>query len=422
MDQSLPKSLTKPLWRACALIFLAASALVFWGLYVPLATTIRLNGTIVSSAATLEMQHPYGGQIAEVAIGTHDAVAPGGLLLRLETELEESNLATYRALDAQLKRENRVISAILTRRLETLSAKEQSHGAQYILRSKQASAQRDLRQKTAQNLDLQLDAVTQKIAQHEAQIAQLEARFTRHETLLERGIISRDNGEALAERIMIVAGEKASEEARRAGIIDQRDQQARQAELIALSLRQELTETRQRNQKQMRELALQIRQTEDVIEKATVRAPIEGVVTNLVFQAQGMYAGRGQTLLSLAQPLQEPYLRFTIPTHLIDQIRPGMTGRFTLLALNQRSLPRLDLRITAISPRAQTDETETPSGYIGRADIDPSAFGTLQDALGEDISLSEDMPVELLIEGRKISAAQYFLEPLSAAFDRAIQD
>ena len=422
MEQTLPSSLTKPLWRACALILLAASALALWGLYAPFATTIRLNGTIVSSAATLDMQHPYGGQIAEVAIGTHDVVAPGGFLLRLDTDLEESNLATYRALDAQLKQENRVISAILTERLETLSDKEQSQGTQYILRSKQALAQINLRRETAKNLGLQLDAIDQKIAQHEAQISQLKARFARHETLLQRGIISRDNGEALSERIMIVSGEKASEEARRAGILDQRDQQARQAELIALSLSQELTETRERNQRQMRELALQIRQTEDVIDKATVRAPIDGVVTNLVFQAQGMYAGRGQTLLSLAQPLQEPYLRFTIPTHLIDQIRPGMTGRFTLLALNQRSLPRLDLEITAISPRAQTDETQAPSAYIGRADIDPSAFDVLQDAVGEDFSLSEDMPVELLIEGRKISAAQYFLEPLSAAFDRAIQD
>ena len=404
------------------MLLLAASALALWGLYAPLATTIRLNGTIVSSAATLDMQHPYGGQIAEVAIGTHDVVAPGGLLLRLDTDLEESNLATYRALDAQLKQENRVISAILTERLETLSDKEQSQSMQYILRSKQALAQINLRRETAKNLGLQLDAIDQKIAQHEAQISQLKARFARHETLLQRGIISRDNGEALSERIMIVSGEKASEEARRAGILDQRHQQARQAELIALSLSQELTETRERNQRQMRELALQIRQTEDVIDKATVRAPIDGVVTNLVFQAQGMYAGRGQTLLSLAQPLQEPYLRFTIPTHLIDQIRPGMTGRFTLLALNQRSLPRLDLEITAISPRAQTDETQAPSAYIGRADIDPSAFDVLQDALGEDFSLIEDMPVELLIEGRKISAAQYFLEPLSAAFDRAIQD
>lgn len=421
-DITLPKDISRPLRNVGLAVIFASAALVIWTTSAPLATTIRLSGTIVSSAQSVDIQHPYGGQISDVLVTTHDEITQGSTLLYLDTTLDEGNLATYRAMHDRLLQENKVIAAILTDRIDGLADKERAIGASLILRAQQAEVQSDLRLQAAQNLGVQIDAIDRKLAQNTAQIAQLEARADRHARLLQRGIMARDNGEALQERIMIVSGDLASEEAKRAGLVDQRNQQVKQAELIRLALRQELSATRDRNVKQIRELSLQIRQLRDVIERATVTAPIAGVVTDVVFQAQGMYAGRGQTILTLAQPLHQPYLKFAIPTHQIDQVRPGMRGRFTLLALNQRNLPRLDLVITAISPRAQTDENDAPRSYIGRADIDSHAMQMLKSALGEDIALSEDMPVELLIEGRTITAAQYLLEPLQAAFDHAIQD
>lgn len=421
-SQTLPKSLSRPLRNAGLSVVLACVAAALWAMHAPLATTVRLSGTIVSSAQSVDIQHPYGGQIAAVLVSTHDEVTLGAPLLSLDTTLERDTLATYRRMRDRFTQENRVITAILEGTLSDLSPEDQTQGASLILRAKQARMQSALKAQTAVNLQVQINAIDRKLAQNTAQIAQLDARSARQSALLDQGILTRNTSEALAERIMIVTGDKASEEAKRAALVDQKDQQGRQADLILLALQQELSATRDRNIQQIRELSLQIRQISDVVDKATVTAPISGVVTDVMFQAKGMYAGRGQTLISVAQPLHQPYLKFTIPTHQIDQIRPGMTGRFTLLALNQRNLPKLDLTITAISPRAQTDENDTPLSYVGRADIDPKALTILRDTLGEGIALSEDMPVEILVQGRHITAAQYLLEPLQAAFDHALQD
>ena len=421
-DTKLPPDLSLPLWRAAGIVVIFMACLAIWAVYAPLATTIRLTGTVVSSTASVDIQHPYGGQVARVLVATHDPVRAGAPLIQLDDTLERGDLSTHQTTQAVLRAENQVISALLTHRLDTLSDQAKADHRHLILRAQQADLQSRLQQDAAANLVTQADTMAFKSQQHQAQITQLENRADRHSNLVTQGVISRENQEALAERIMVVSAELAAADAQVLALKDQRIQQEKRSELTLLALQEELLSRRDRNKAQLRELSLNIAHLSDVISKSTIRSPMDAVVTDLPFQAAGMYAGRGQTLVTLAQPLQAPYVRFRVPPHLIDQLRAGMSGKFTVTGLNQRNLPRLDLTITAISLRTQQNEQDGSQSYFGRARISPEALEALNAALDEGFSLSEDMPVEVMIEGRKTTAARYFLDPLRAAFDHALQD
>jgi len=77
--------------------------------------------------------------------------------------------------------------------------------------------------------------------------------------------------------------------------------------------------------------------------------------------------------------------------------------------------------VSGISPRAGTEGGGQPVAYEGRAELDAEAMSTIRDALG-NISLTEDMPVNLTLEARQTTFADYVVSPLLSAFQNALQD
>ena len=152
-----------------------------------------------------------------------------------------------------------------------------------------------------------------------------------------------------------------------------------------------------------------------------MRAPIAGTVTDIGFASAEMFAPRGATLLSLAQPLDQPHLSITVPVGQIDQLRTGMTGKLTIPGLPQRNLPPASARISALSPRAEQDQEGNPVAYRGIAETNPEELVQLASAI-RPAELSEDMPVMLTVETRQSTFFRYLLSPVGAAFRNAFQD
>ena len=334
-------------------------------MFAPLASTLSLSGKLVSAQPAVVLQHPYGGLVAEVAVKRHDRVDRGALLLRLDTSLEAAQVEATVALQSRLLQE--------------------------------------------------------KIAITKAQLTGMQARADRQDALLQKGLLKRNEGEALAEQILIVQAEVQGDRAELVALQDQAQQVAAQADLVMLQLREGLRSTMAANEKQLEDIGKTLLSLRDRVARAEVRAPVAGMVTELSLEAGNSYAQRGATLVALAQPLDRPHVAFTVPVSHIDQLQPGMSGRLILPSLPQRAMPVIDVTVAAISPRAVLDESGQPMGYAGRADLSAAAADRLQKALGQ-LRLSEDMPVQLIIEVRQITLAEYLRKPFAAAFRNALQD
>jgi hypothetical protein len=260
-----------------------------------------------------------------------------------------------------------------------------------------------------------------KVALVEQQRAGMIERAERHAQLIAKKLQKRDVGDTLAEQILMVEAELQTDRGDLEALQDRRQQIATQADLVMVKLRERLISQRARNKRQLEEVGNTLLSLVDRIAHAVIRAPMPGMITQLQLEAENSYAQQGKTLIALAQPLAHPHLDLMVPPIYIDQLQVGMAGRLVLPSLPQRAMPQIMAQITAISPRADLDEYGQPQGYSVRADLTPEAAATLQAALA-DLRLSEDMPVQLIVEVRQVTLAQYVWRPFVAALSTALQD
>ena len=106
---TLPHSVSRPIALAAGAIFLLLIGIVVWAVYAPLATTIRANGTLASVQPAYDIQHPYGGRIAQVLVTPQAEVKRGDLLLVLDVGPQRRSLELLRQQIARLEVENLVI-------------------------------------------------------------------------------------------------------------------------------------------------------------------------------------------------------------------------------------------------------------------------------------------------------------------------
>lgn len=417
---ALPKEVMQPLWRAVLVTGGGLILFCLWATFAPLATTITLQGTIVSKTPSLDLQHPYGGAVQDVLVAHHERVEVGQVLLRLDTALQEETRATQISIRERIQQENRDIGAIINA-LARPDRHVQPSKSSYAIRHAHVSLKAASSLETADNLRQQMRALEAKITHAQQQLVLMDARYNRQAKLASKGVLPREQIDQLQEQILIVRGELEADQASALNLRSQVRQTLEQRELAQIAWEHELVATREKNLGRLDDLQRSILGLTDQIEKAAVRAPVAGVVTSIPVQTRGMYATRGERLLTLAQPLDEAQVTFTIPVKYIDQIQAGMSARLTVPSLPQKLMPKIDLSIEAIALRAETDESGAPIAYRALATGDVAALGDLAaiDGIGP---LSEDMPVILTVAVRETTFAQYILGPLLRSFSHAFQD
>lgn len=414
--EALPPQVMGPLYRCGLALVCFACAVVLWTGFAPLATTLSVGGKLVSARPAVQLQHPYGGQIAAVPVKLHQHVAAGDLLMRLDVRLE---LAQARALQtdlAQLRAENDVIDNLLEGRAMPDQAADP-----YQIKYEQAQLQHHSKQASAVSLDLQVQALAAKLVLAESQRELLGQKEGRQSKLSEKGLLKQQESDSLQERILITEAEIEKDRADLAALQDRAAQARHQADLVLLQMQETLASTRRANSREMAGISQQLRGLQDRIDQAELRAPIAAQVTELPLQTADSYAARGATLVGLSQPLDQPHVAFDVPVSHIDQVLNGMTGRLVLTSLPQRSMPVIDVQVTTLSARADLNEQGQPVSYAGRAQVVGDGLDRLQHALGEG-NLIEDMPVQVILSVRETTFAQYLLAPLTAAFGNALQD
>ncbi|MEO1537793.1 MAG: HlyD family efflux transporter periplasmic adaptor subunit [Pseudomonadota bacterium] len=413
----LPGFVRRPLWGAALGIVVFVGAFFIWAVYAPLATTITLRGTIQSSQPSFALQHPYGGLVSEVAVEVHDEVKKDQILMRFDTTLERKTLAVQRSIRDRLVSENTEILAVIN----ATSVNADNGLSPLMLRRRQVELQAETARLTNESLAKQIAALRSKIRHADAQLALMTGRAERFAELSDQGWTRRTDDEALQEQILIVKGEIETDRASIFNLQSQVRSAEQRQSLAVLAFKQELTTLFQENLKRLDELESSILNLTDRIDRSLVRAPTSGVVASLPVQAEHMVAARGATLATLAQPLQQGRVSFVVPVDYIDQVSPGMSAQLVIPSLPQREMPDVEVVIDAISPRAELDEAGNPSGFAGLAYTELDNLER-QLSAGNLGTLSEDMPILLMVSIRQTTLADYLTAPLRSAFARALQD
>nr|WP_280636601.1 HlyD family efflux transporter periplasmic adaptor subunit [Shimia sp. R10_1] len=158
------------------------------------------------------------------------------------------------------------------------------------------------------------------------------------------------------------------------------------------------------------------------IDQADIRAPEAGIVASLFYDTAAMVVARGDTVLTLSRPTERHQVSFIANPQVIDQLHVGMPGQLTVAALPQRSHPRVSATITSLSPEARRNSDGAVVGYDGVAEIDAEDHAALLAQLGDDATLTTDMPVSVVFAGRQTTFGAYLVGPFWGFLEKAMQD
>ncbi|MGA7534016.1 MAG: HlyD family type I secretion periplasmic adaptor subunit, partial [Pseudolabrys sp.] len=290
--------------------------------------------------------------------------------------------------------------------------------------------QKDIFETRRQVFQSQVAVIREKRSQVEREIVGLKAQAT---ASAQRAAIVREEAAMVAElvskglerrpRYLNLQRETADIDGRGGEIaaqISRAEQVISESQATMLKLesdrQNEIAQSLREAQNQIFQLRERLRAADDQLSRTQVKAPEDGVVTELRVHTPGGVIGAGVPLMDLV-PLQD---RLVVTARVrpedIDVVRPGLKADVHLLPYNQRRVPRLEGIVTQVSADRLVDKRTDQPYYAAKIRVqDPRVTeGRVQIIPG--------MPTQVFIKTGHGSVALYALRPLLDSFDNAFRE
>lgn len=407
------------------LFFLVFGVFGVWAAAAPLDGAVHAPGTVVVRSYKQVVQHLEGGIVQAIHVRDGDRVQAGDMLMSLDSTQALSNLAvinaayiSFRAQEARLVAERDGLEAVVFPpdlvSMEAASLNEMASQLQ-LFRTRKLS------------LEGAIDVLEQRITQLESRLVGMRAQrqsklelaasyqeeLADVQALLAEGFSDRNRLRELERNIATLEGDAAellssisSTEIQmgetRLEIIQQTRQFQNDVATELAEVQTRLADTRER-----------ITGLRDVVERTSVRAPVNGVVNGLQIHTIGGVISPGQMIAEVVPQTEELIVEASVSPTDIDRVSTGQdaTIRFSTFG-NQ--VPSVFGRVILVSADAFTDQHTGQSYYTARVEVTPEGMAEL-----DGLVLMPGMPAEAFISTGSRTFLQYLMKPISNALARS---
>ena len=403
-----------------------------WSVTAPLESAAIAAGSVEAETSRKTVQHLEGGIVAKILVKDGDAVTVGQPLVRLD---DTKARATAQALQGQLHEAK-------AREARLLAERDGRDSIQFPLPHRQMvekspalvdvlAGQQRIFISRRQLYQSQLAVLAQRQQQISRQMLGLRFQVTAAEKrseiikremesiapLVAKGIIAQPRKLSLEREQAEIEGRRgqAQEEMARA------EQGVGEAHAQILKLRSdretEIAQSLRDVQALVFQLAERSEAAEDVLARTEVRAPEDGVVTDLRIRTPGGVVAEGQPLLDLVPKHDRLIVTAQVRPDDIDVVHPGLPAQVRLMPYKHRRVPPVQGTLTYVSADRLVDKATERSYYTARIRLDENSLSSLP-----GVEVMAGMPVEVLIKTGKFTAAGYMLRPVMDSFNRAFRE
>ena len=149
-----------------------------------------------------------------------------------------------------------------------------------------------------------------------------------------------------------------------------------------------------------------MRAIQDQYARLDVRAPVSGVVVNMVAHTIGGVIASGSPILDIVPKNDKLMIEAQVRPADIDRVKSGLMADVRFPVFNSNDAPRLTGTVTLVSADRLTSGTGTPY-FLVRVQVSESELARLQ-----GLSLVPGMPAEILIKKSERTLLQYLLSPV----------
>jgi HlyD family secretion protein len=403
-----------------------------WSGFAPLESAAVASGGVESESSRKTIQHLEGGIIREILIADGDIVRAGQTLIsledtkaRAEAQSLQGQLWDATAREARLQAEqhgeervsfpeklemarhtNPSVAAVLAGQqsiFETRRQVFQSQGA--VNREKRSQVEKEI-----EGLRAQKSAASRRI-----EIVREEADTVA--MLVSKGLERRP-------RLLNLEREMADIEGRRGEIVAQisrAEQVINESKVTLLKLendrQSEIAQSLREAQSQIFQIRERLQAAEDQLLRTEVKAPEDGVVTDLRIHTPGGVVAAGAPLVDLVPRQDRLIVTARVRPEDIDVVRPGLTADVNLLPYNQRRVPRLMGTVMHVSADRLVDRRTDQPYYAAKIRVEDPRIAEI-----DGLRMIPGMPAQVFIKTGRGTVALYGLKPLLDSFNNAFHE
>ena len=426
-------SVRKPMIVGVLGLLLLVGGFGTWAAMTQISGAVIASGQIEVDQNRQVVQHPDGGVVEEILVEEGNAVDAGTVLIRLDPNELQSELAIVESQLFELmarrgrleaERDERETITFAPLLLETAESRPDvrnlKDGQRRLFEARRASIAQAIEQlqKQQEQIADQITGITAQQGSMDQQLALIERELTDQQSLFDRGLAQVSRVLSLqreAARMSGTVGELAANEAQARGRITEID-----IEILNLQSRRREEAITQLRDIQSRELELHERRRAllERMSRLDVTAPVAGIVYDLRVFARRSVIRPADPVLYIIPQDRPLVINARVEPIDIDKLSIGQDVTLRFSALDQRATPELTGSVKLISADAFEDEATRQSYY--RAEI---FLGEGEQAkLPEDATLLPGMPVEAFIRTEDRTPLAYLVKPLTDYFTKAFRE
>jgi HlyD family secretion protein len=415
------RSIRRHMVAGLVIVIVLAGGVGGWAGTMKLSGAIIAPGSIVVDSNVKKVQHPTGGIVGELRVHDGDRVKVGEVLVRLDDTVTRANLAIV----------TKGLTELAARKARLESERDGDDGVKFpaqllaqandpdvahiidgerklfeMRRSARIGQKAQLRQRVSQ-LNEQIRGFQAQRDSKEKQITLINREAAGVEDLWKQKLVPLTKVTELqreAARLDGEAGQLVAQTAEAAGKISE-------TELAIIQIDRDLSsevakETREIDGK-IGEFIERKVTAEDQLKRVDIRAPQDGMVFQSAVHTVGGVITAGDAIMLIVPDADHLSVESKVNPQDIDQIQIGQDALLRLSALNQRSTPEINGKVTRIAADASTDQRTGQTFYTIRIAMPPQEIVRLG-----DVRLLPGMPVEAFVQTGERTMISYLTKPL----------
>ncbi|RUW00452.1 MULTISPECIES: HlyD family type I secretion periplasmic adaptor subunit [unclassified Mesorhizobium] len=400
-----------------------------WAALAPLDSAAVAPGVVKVAGDRKLIQHLEGGIIAELNAADGDIVKAGKVLIRLNStqakaqlDLIQNRIAAREALAARLRAErddraeidfDPALLASPAAARDAVAAQRDVFAAKYHNLEDERKILSQRRRQAAE----EITGLEELIVTEDKQIEAIEGETKDLESLLEKGLTTRERNLSLKRQQRQIEGERATHVAaiaRARSGISEIDMQILNLNTVRLN---EAVNELSKVEAELFDLGQQARSAKDVLTRTDIVAPVDGIVMDLKVHTAGGVVKPGETLMTVVPLGQQLVVEALVKPEDVETIAPGQPAHVSFPAFARYNLPPLEGLVGVVSADRMVDEHNGAPYFAATVLIDKGELAKL-----EGRKLLPGMSSETMIRTGARTVLSYLAEPITQNFRRAMRE